>query len=131
MRSEVVGASGVRMGVRVDGGLDAPAIVFVHGWAQSARVWECQFADPQLRGRFRLLAPDLRVHGPSQTPEAGYDHHAVRPVDRIRAVQPAGSHRLVVGSWHGCQLTAGYRRVYAARGYACLVHVSATTEIGK
>ncbi|WP_329812684.1 alpha/beta fold hydrolase, partial [Streptomyces sp. GSL17-113] len=68
MRSEVVGASGVRIGVRVGGQRRAPAIVFVHGWAQSARVWDTQFADPEL-SRFHLLAPDLRGHGSSEVPE--------------------------------------------------------------
>jgi non-heme chloroperoxidase len=42
------------------------AILFVHGLSQSWRSWRAQFADPQLRERFRLLALDLRGHGESQ-----------------------------------------------------------------
>ena len=38
-------------------------ILFVHGLSQSWRTWMAQFADPQLRERFRLVALDLRGHG--------------------------------------------------------------------
>jgi non-heme chloroperoxidase len=41
-------------------------ILFVHGLSQSWRSWLAQFADPQLRERFRLVALDLRGHGESQ-----------------------------------------------------------------
>jgi non-heme chloroperoxidase len=41
-------------------------ILFVHGLSQSWRTWMAQFADPQLRERFRLVALDLRGHGESQ-----------------------------------------------------------------
>ena len=131
MRSEVVGASGVRVGVRVDGELDAPAIVFVHGWAQSARVWECQFADPQLWGRFRLLAPDLRGHGTSETPEDGYDDPAVWADDLAAVLEAAGPNAVVVGWSYGGLVITDYLRVHGTRGLAGIVFVGAITEIGK
>jgi pimeloyl-ACP methyl ester carboxylesterase len=34
------------------------AILFVHGLSQSWRSWMAQFADPQLRGRFRFVPLD-------------------------------------------------------------------------
>ena len=39
------------------------AILFVHGISESWRSWMAQFADPQLRDRFRLVALDLRGQG--------------------------------------------------------------------
>jgi pimeloyl-ACP methyl ester carboxylesterase len=42
------------------------AILFVHGLSQSWRSWMPQFADPELRERFHLVALDLRGHGESQ-----------------------------------------------------------------
>jgi pimeloyl-ACP methyl ester carboxylesterase len=42
-------------------------ILFVHGLSQSWPSWMAQFADPQLRERFRLVALDLRDHGVSQS----------------------------------------------------------------
>ncbi|WP_298176679.1 alpha/beta hydrolase [Saccharomonospora sp.] len=131
MRSEVVGASGVRLGVRVDGELDAPAIVFVHGWAQSARAWDLQFADPRLRERFRLLALDLRGHGVSETPEEDYDDPTVWADDLAAVLEVAGPDAVVVGWSYGGLVITDYLRVHGTRGLAGIVFAGAITEIGK
>lgn len=130
MRSEVVGASGVRIGVRVGGQRRAPAIVFVHGWAQSARVWDTQFADPEL-SRFHLLAPDLRGHGSSEVPEGGYDDPAAWADDLAAVLDLAGGDAVVVGWSYGGLVIADYLRTHGTRGLAGLVFVGAITEIGK
>lgn len=130
MRSEVVGASGVRIGVRVGGERRAPAIVFVHGWAQSARVWDTQFADPEL-SRFHLLAPDLRGHGSSEVPEGGYDDPAAWADDLAAVLDLAGGDAVVVGWSYGGLVIADYLRTHGTRGLAGLVFVGAITEIGK
>ncbi|EHK86860.1 putative hydrolase or acyltransferase of alpha/beta superfamily protein [Saccharomonospora azurea SZMC 14600] len=130
MRSEVVGASGVRIGVRVGGQRRAPAIVFVHGWAQSARVWDTQFADPEL-SRFHLLAPDLRGHGCSEVPEGGYDDPAAWADDLAAVLDLAGGDAVVVGWSYGGLVIADYLRTHGTRGLAGLVFVGAITEIGK
>ncbi|WP_433470956.1 alpha/beta fold hydrolase [Saccharomonospora azurea] len=130
MRSEVVGASGVRIGVRVGGQRRAPAIVFVHGWAQSARVWDTQFADPEL-SRFHLLAPDLRGHGSSEVPEGGYDDPAAWADDLSAVLDLAGGDAVVVGWSYGGLVIADYLRTHGTRGLAGLVFVGAITEIGK
>ena len=44
-------------------------LVFVHGWAMSGRVWRFQ---QELAGAYRLITMDLRGHGQSTTPAAGY-----------------------------------------------------------
>lgn len=49
---------------------EGPPLVFVHGWSMSARVWHFQ---QELAAEFRLITPDLRGHGRSVTPAAGYD----------------------------------------------------------
>ncbi|MGW9476822.1 alpha/beta fold hydrolase [Saccharomonospora azurea] len=130
MRSEVVGASGVRIGVRVGGQRRAPAIVFVHGWAQSARVWDTQFADPEL-SQFHLLAPDLRGHGSSEVPEGGYDDPAAWADDLAAVLDLAGGDAVVVGWSYGGLVIADYLRTHGTRGLAGLVFVGAITEIGK
>lgn len=48
---------------------DAPAIVFLHGGAQTAHMWD--FASLQLRHRYRVLALDQRGHGDSDWSEEG------------------------------------------------------------
>src|SRR5580704_8575458 len=52
------------------------AVLFVHGLSQSWRSWRAQFADPQLRERFRLVALDLRGHGESQGAFGAIDQEA-------------------------------------------------------
>lgn len=131
MRSEVVGAGGARIGVRVAGVDGAPAIVFVHGWAQSARAWDGQFADPDLRRRFRLVAMDLRGHGSSDVPTDGYDDPAVWAADLEAVLRLAGDDAVVVGWSYGGLVIADYVRVHGTRGLAGIALVGAITEIGR
>lgn len=133
MRTEVIGANGVRLAVRVVGAEHAPTIVFVHGWAQSATAWAAQFADPELTDRFRLVAVDLRGHGASDAPADGYDDgHAW--ADDLAAVlecaspdQPA----VVVGWSYGGLVIADYLRHRGSAGLAGIMLVGAITELGK
>ncbi|EID54006.1 alpha/beta fold hydrolase [Saccharomonospora xinjiangensis] len=131
MGSEVVGASGVRIGVRIGGERDRPALVFVHGWAQSARVWDTQFADPALRERFRLIAPDLRGHGESEAPETGYDDPETWAADLAAVLDLAGGDAVVIGWSYGGLVIADYLRVHGTRGLAGVVFAGAITEIGR
>lgn len=131
MRAEVVGASGVRIGVRIDGERHAPALVFVHGWAQSARAWDTQFADPELRERFRLIAPDLRGHGSSEAPEGGYGDPETWAADLAAVLELAGGDAVVVGWSYGGLVVTDYLRTHGTRGLAGIVFVGAITEIGK
>ncbi|MBK1784219.1 alpha/beta fold hydrolase [Prauserella cavernicola] len=131
MRTEVVGAGGVRIGVRVEGNESAPAIVFVHGWAQSARAWDTQFADAELRRRFRLVAMDLRGHGTSDVPSGGYDDPAAWAGDLASVLGLAGEPAVVVGWSYGGLVLADYLRVRGTAGLAGIVLVGAITEIGK
>ncbi len=66
---EVAGPDGVRLlvesygpaGAGGDGGVDAPTIVFAHGWTNTRRVWHEQVAG--LSDRFRLVTYDQPGHG--------------------------------------------------------------------
>jgi pimeloyl-ACP methyl ester carboxylesterase len=68
------------------------AILFVHGLSQSWRSWRAQFADPQLRERFRLLALDLRGHGESQGAFGKAILYASTPVLLPPGTENGGSH---------------------------------------
>ncbi|PRX45528.1 alpha-beta hydrolase superfamily lysophospholipase [Prauserella shujinwangii] len=131
MRTEVVGAGGARIGVRVEGNEAAPAIVFVHGWAQSAKAWDRQFADPELRRRFRMVALDLRGHGASDVPAGGYDDPETWAGDLAAVLGLAGEPAVVVGWSYGGLVIADYLRVRGTAGLAGIVLVGAITEIGR
>lgn len=131
MRTAVVGAGGARIGVRVEGTETGPPIVFVHGWAQSARAWDFQFAEPRLRERFRLIAQDLRGHGTSDVPSGGYDDPVVWADDLAAVLGLAGEPAVVVGWSYGALVLTDYVRVHGTKGLAGLVLVGGITEIGR
>ncbi len=142
MRTDVVGASGVRISVLTGGdpggGASAPetpdttpAILFLHGWAQSARAWHTQLTDPELAGRFPLAAMDLRGHGCSDVPDGGYDDPAAWADDVAAVLRLLGRPTVLVGWSYGGLVITDYLRVYGTRDLAGLVLVGAITEIGR
>lgn len=129
--TEVVGAGGVRIGLRVAGAANLPAIVLVHGWAQSSLAWTHQLTDPQLTRHFRLVAMDLRGHGNSGVPADGYDDPAVWAGDLAAVLEFAGTPAVVVGWSYGGLVIADYLRVHGTAGLAGIVLAGAITEIGR
>jgi pimeloyl-ACP methyl ester carboxylesterase len=70
VRHEYVDAGGLRTHVALAGPDDAPPVLLVHGWPQSWWAWRQVI--PTLAERFRVIAVDLRGHGWSEAPAAGY-----------------------------------------------------------
>ncbi len=58
---------GIEIVYRTVGEEDAPAVVLLHGWASSRRMWES--AQQRLSEHFRTLALDLPGHGESSKPD--------------------------------------------------------------
>ncbi len=131
MRTEVVGYGGTRLGLWVEGAENTRPIVFVHGWAQSCRAWAPQLADPALSERFRLVAMDLRGHGSSEIPSAGYDKPEVWAEDLAAVLDFAGEDPIVVGWSYGGLVIADYLRVHGSSRLGGVVLVGAITEIGR
>ncbi|QKV76692.1 alpha/beta fold hydrolase [Amycolatopsis sp. Hca4] len=131
MRTEVVGHGGVRLGLRVEGAENTTPIVFVHGWAQSARCWDAQLADPALTERFRLVAMDLRGHGASDVPVTGYDDPQVWADDLAAVLDFAGPEAIVVAWSYGGLVLMDHIRVHGTARLRGLVLVGAITEIGR
>ncbi|MEU7531372.1 alpha/beta hydrolase [Saccharothrix sp. NPDC042600] len=118
-------AEGVRLAVR-QGGTEGPAVVLVHGWAQSGEVWSHQLADPS----FRAYAPDLRGHGASDAPADGYGDSAAWAAD-LRAVLDHTGPAVLVGWSYGGLVIADYLRAHGTADVRGLVLVGAVTEIGR
>jgi pimeloyl-ACP methyl ester carboxylesterase len=68
----VDGADGIRLNVRHAQGSRSPSFVLVHGLASNARLWDEVAARLAAEG-FPSYAVDLRGHGESDRPPAGYD----------------------------------------------------------
>ncbi|MFL6140826.1 MAG: alpha/beta fold hydrolase [Labedaea sp.] len=124
------GAGGTRLAVRAAGRAGHPPIVFVHGWARAGTDWAAQFADPELSGRFRLLAVDLRGHGDSEIAEDGYDDAEVWAADLAAVLELAGAPAVLVGSSYGGLVITDYLRVRGQDAVAGLLLAGALTEIG-
>ncbi|MCC8244294.1 alpha/beta fold hydrolase [Saccharothrix luteola] len=124
MRNTLLDAEGVRLLVRESGPADAPAVVLVHGWAQSGEVWAPQ---PSWRG----YAVDLRGHGGSEVADGGYRESAVWAADLKAVLDHVGRPAVVVGWSYGGVVVADYLRFHGTAGISGLVLVGAVTELGR
>ncbi|MBW4715819.1 alpha/beta fold hydrolase [Saccharothrix obliqua] len=123
MLTSLLTAGGVRLAVRESGPVGGPAVVLVHGWAQSGEVWPAHPAH-------RSYAVDLRGHGESDAPADGYDDPAAWADDLAAVLAHTGPAVLVGWSYGGLVLT-DYLRVRGADLVRGLVLVGAITENGR
>jgi non-heme chloroperoxidase len=63
-------SDGVTLRYLSAGSVDAPKILFVPGWSQTAIQWQKQLA--YFSAKYRVIALDHRGHGDSDTPTGGY-----------------------------------------------------------
>lgn len=126
----LTGAGGVPLAVREAGEEGSPPIVLLHGWAASGLSWANQLGDAGLTAEYRLLAPDLRGHGASGAPDAGYDDPAVWAADVAALLDHAGAPAVLVGWSYGGLVLTDYLRERGTAGVAGIVLVGAVTEIG-
>lgn len=100
-----VPTTGPVISVRERPGAD-PALLALHGLASNARWWDLIGLD--LAPAHRVLAPDLRGHGASDRPEAGYDFDSV--VEDLRQVVAAlhPNPLVVAGHSWGASLALAY-----------------------
>lgn len=127
----IVGGGGTSLAVRRTGPSDAPAVVLLHGWAQSGAAWAPQFADPGLTEHYQLLAVDLRGHGLSEAPADGYADPAAWAADVAAVLAELDRPAVVVGWSYGGVVLADYLRVHGADGLAGIALVGAVTELGR
>ena len=132
MRSHrITGGGGVGLHVTDQGAPDAPAILFVHGWAQAGQCWQAQ--DP-LAEKFRLIAMDLRGHGQSDKPDdpAAYADTALWAEDVNAVITNLGLDSVVLVGWsYGARVMAAYLEVYGDRSVSGVITTGGLLALGK
>lgn len=131
---EVIGPDGTSLVHRAFGEQNAPALVLLHGWAQSSRCWGDDVLEA-LAEDFRVIAVDLRGHGYSAAPESGYadpaawagDLAAVLAAEGVSEERPA----ILAGWSYGGLVICDYLAVHGPGAVAGLVLIGAITSIGR
>lgn len=121
---------GVSIAAEERGLTDGPAIVFVHGLAQSRASWLRQFESPLAR-EFHLVAYDLRGHGQSDRPAGDmFYSEGRRWGDELAAViEAAHLRRPVIVAWSlGGVVVANYLRDHGDANLGGVVFVDAVTH---
>lgn len=121
-------SDGVELAVRTAGPTTARPIVFIHGIAQSHRVWDRLF-DSALADRYRMVAFDLRGHGDSQAP--GADFTRARLADDLVAVIAELDHPVLVPWSFGGVVVGEYLRRFGDAALGGLVYVAASVRTGR
>lgn len=106
---ETITGDGLRLRVYDEGEPDGPTVLLVHGFPDTAEVWEPLVG--QLKGRFRVVRYDVRGMGRSEGPPGTEGYRIERLADDlIRVVEATGSKRvhLVGHDWGAVQ---GWRAV--------------------
>ena len=115
----------MRLTVHEAGPADAPAVVLVHGWAQSGAAW------PEGVDGYRTYAVDLRGHGESDEPLDGYRDSAAWAEDLAAVLAHVGRPAVLVGWSYGGLVIMDYLRVHGTAQVTGLVLAGAITEIGR
>ena len=80
-------STGVELDVTLGGPDDAPAIIFLHGFPESARTWRHQLAD--LARDYRVVAPDQRGFAGSSKPTGVENYSSDKPIADLFALADA------------------------------------------
>jgi pimeloyl-ACP methyl ester carboxylesterase len=123
---------GVRIAVDEAGAPHGTPIVFLHGIAQSRKVWQSVLTGPLAR-EHRLLAVDLRGHGDSDRPEGGDAYAGDRLGADLQAVcSELGLVRPVIVAWSYSGAVVGeYLRAHGGEGLGAILFAAAAIKIGK
>ncbi|WP_446831676.1 alpha/beta fold hydrolase [Candidatus Foliamicus sp.] len=127
LRTEMIkGGGGLPIALTSNGGVDAPSIVFVHGFLASTLNWHKQM-ESDLAQQFRLLALDMRGHGASAKPwqEEHYLDMQLWADDVKAALDSGSSVSPVLVAWsYGGYFVMDYIRHYGTDAIGGIVFVS-------
>jgi pimeloyl-ACP methyl ester carboxylesterase len=126
----ITGGGGVELHVVATGNPRGRPILFIHGFSQCWLQWTRQL-DSRLIDDHRLVALDLRGHGLSDRPRAGYDDSRQWADDVNAVIEVLDLDRPVLSGWsYGPLVFLDYVRHYGEDRLGGLHFVGAITKLG-
>ncbi|HET8729447.1 MAG TPA: alpha/beta hydrolase [Alphaproteobacteria bacterium] len=128
----ISGGGGVELSVAEAGDAGAPAILLIHGVAQSRLSWHRQMTGSLASG-FRVVAFDLRGHGASARPveDAAYDDGRPWAEDVAAVIAALELQRPVLAGWsYGGIVVGDYLARFGNHGIGGLCLVGAAVKAG-
>lgn len=127
----VTSADGTTLLVEEAGNRGAPALVFLHGIAQSRESFRDVLGGPLARDH-HLVAFDLRGHGDSDKPTTDDAYAGGTRLGEDLAAVIAGLDRPTIVAWsYGGVVVGEYLRQYGDGGLGAVVFVGAAVKLGK
>ncbi|MGW0245801.1 alpha/beta fold hydrolase [Nocardia goodfellowii] len=128
---EAVSADGTTIVYRVSGSADARPLVLVHGWAANLRCWGA--AADELAERYRVIALDLRGHGHSDVPSAGYDDpkNWAADIAAVLAAEGIDGDAVLLGWSYGGIVISDYLTAYGTGAVAGVIYTGSMANIGR
>ena len=126
----VTGGGGARLHVVEIGNSGGRPLVFLHGFSQSWLAWQRQMRST-LADDYRLVALDLRGHGRSDKPAAGYADTALWAEDVAAVLRELMLEQPVLIGWsYGTIVILDYLRVFGEDSVAGIGIVGGITKLG-
>ncbi|MBF6172920.1 alpha/beta fold hydrolase [Nocardia blacklockiae] len=128
---DVISADGTSIVYRVTGPADGKPLVLLHGWAANLRCWGR--AAELLAERFRVIAVDLRGHGYSDAPAAGYDDpkNWAADIAAVLAGEGIEAGAVLLGWSYGGIVLSDYLTAYGTGALAGVVYSGSQAGIGR
>jgi pimeloyl-ACP methyl ester carboxylesterase len=126
----IAGGGGCRLHVVETGKRDGQSILFLHGISQSWLSWNEQLYS-DLRRRYHLVAIDLRGHGLSDRPAAGYDDSKLWADDIDAVIRELSLDRPILSGWsYGPLVILDYVRHYGESRIGGVHFVDGISKLG-
>lgn len=126
----ITGGGGCQLHLVETGNPQGQPILFIHGISQCSLAWSRQLSSDLARD-YRLVAMDMRGHGTSERPRAGYDDSRLWADDVACALRELDLEQPVISGWsYGPLVILDYVRHYGEDAIGGMHFVGAVTKLG-
>jgi non-heme chloroperoxidase len=126
----ITGGGGCQLHLVEAGNPKGQPILFIHGFSQCWLNWSRQL-NSDLARTYRLVAMDMRGHGTSERPRAGYDDSRLWADDVAATLRELDLVRPVISGWsYGPLVILDYIRHYGEDAIGGIQFVSAISKLG-